>query len=575
MIMPKVILDERDLEPLATKSYVKSAISKIELMPGPTGPQGEKGEKGERGEKGEPGVIPNLSDYLTREEADKLYLADTAVGYDRNLRTIIHRGYSTVAPENTIPAYILAKNKGFTYVGCDVRFTADDVAVLLNDTTIDRTSNGTGTITSLTYAEANSYDYGLWKSADYAGTHLTTFKEFMMLCKYLGLHPYIELKKDGGYSQPKITTIVNIVRDTGMTGLVTYISSSNTYLGYVKTADANARLGYITDIITSDIISTVSSLKTSTNEVFLDAEHSKLTDDAVALCATQKFPLEVWTVNESSWIENMNPYISGVTSDELNAGKILYNKYMVYIPRSYDPIPATGISMSQSTMTINDYATRTLTATVKPADSTDEVVWTSSNEKVATVKNGVITPLSKGRTTITAKVGKYYTTCSVTVSVIGLSVPDGYEQVRLLTLDEIEHQKGNSYLSTYRNSTPPYTFTDADRAGYYVADIPVEYGYTYRVDFISADKTANYGMQVWTTKAMEYYNDSSMSTSSLFNYVYDSGWKTNGAEVTIPKSHAGYPCSAMRITFRRDENNMTFVGDEIKQVLISRKAVGT
>lgn len=573
MIMPKIILDERDLEPLATKSYVKSAISKIELMPGPTGPKGEPGEKGEQGEKGEPGVIPNLDDYLTREDADELYLSDTAVEYDKNLRTINHRGYNTVAPENTIPAYILAKKMGFTYVGCDVRFTADGVAVLLNDTTIDRTSNGSGDIDSMTYSEANKFDYGLWKSTDYVGTHLPTFKEFMVLCKYLGLHPYIELKKDGGYSQSKITTIVNIVRDIGMTSLVTYISASSTYLGYVKAVDTNARLGYVVDTITSDIISTASGLKTSTNEVFLSAEYSSLTDDMVTLCAAQKLPLEAWTVNDSAWIESMNPYISGVTSDELNAGKILYSKHMVYVPRSYDPIPATGISIDRSSMTINTYDARTLTATARPSNTTDEVIWTSGDEKIAKVRNGVITPISRGRTTITAKAGKYSASCVVSITVEGLSVQSGYEQVRLLTLDEIEYQKGNSYLSSYRNSTPPYTFADADRAGYYDADIPVEYGYIYRIDFISSDDTTNYGMQVWTTKAMEYYNDSSLTTSSLFNYVYDSGWKTNGAEVTIPKTHAGYPCAAMRITFRRDENNTTFVGGEIKQVLISRRAV--
>ena len=575
MILSKILLDERDLETLASKSYVNTAISKVELLPGPAGPRGPQGVKGDKGETGEPGITPDMSEYLTKEEADKLYSVNFSGGYDMSMHTINHRGYNTVAPENTIPAYILSKKKGYTYVGCDVHFTSDGVAVLLNDTTIDRTSNGSGSIASMTYAEANQYDYGLWKSSEYAGTHLTTFKEFMVLCRYLGLHPYIELQQDGWFTQSKITSVVNIVRDTGMTGSVTYMSSSNIILGYVKTADANARLGYLVDKITNDIVNTAVSLRTSANEVFINANYIELTDETISMCSTQKLPLEVWTVNDSTWIENMNPYISGVTSDSLVAGEILYNKHMVYVPRSFDPIPALGISMSPATMTIDSYTSRTLTATVRPADTTEEVMWTSSNEKVAKVKNGVVTPLSRGKTIITATVGKYSATCTVTVTVEGLFVPNGYEQVRLLTLDEIEHRKGNSYLSTYRNNTPPYTFADADRAGYYIADIPVEYGYTYRVDFISADDTTNYGMQVWTTKAMEYYNDSSISSSSLFNYVYDSGWKTNGAEVAIPKTHAGYPCSAMHITFRRDENNTVFVGDEIKQVLISRKAVGT
>lgn len=68
-----------------------------------------------------------------------------------NVLAVNHRGYSKDAPENTIPAYIMSKQKGFNYVECDVAFTKDGVAVLLHDSTIDRTSNGSGSISSMTY----------------------------------------------------------------------------------------------------------------------------------------------------------------------------------------------------------------------------------------------------------------------------------------------------------------------------------------------------------------------------------------------------------------------------------------
>lgn len=73
------------------------------------------------------------------------------VNYDSNVKAINHRGYSAIAPENTIPAYIMSKKMGFTYVECDVSFTSDGVAVLLHDNTIDRTSDGSGAISGLTY----------------------------------------------------------------------------------------------------------------------------------------------------------------------------------------------------------------------------------------------------------------------------------------------------------------------------------------------------------------------------------------------------------------------------------------
>lgn len=60
--------------------------------------------------------------------------------------------------------------------------------------------------------------------------------------------------------------------------------------------------------------------------------------------------------------------------------------------------------------------TGTLTATVKPDNATNKTVtWTTSNDKVATVANGVVTAVGKGTATITAAAGGKTATCTVTV----------------------------------------------------------------------------------------------------------------------------------------------------------------
>lgn len=58
----------------------------------------------------------------------------------------------------------------------------------------------------------------------------------------------------------------------------------------------------------------------------------------------------------------------------------------------------------------------TLTATVEPAKTTDTVVWSSSNEAVATVSDGTVTAAKAGTTEITATAGNVKATCTVTVS---------------------------------------------------------------------------------------------------------------------------------------------------------------
>ena len=85
-------------------------------------------------------------------------------------------------------------------------------------------------------------------------------------------------------------------------------------------------------------------------------------------------------------------------------------------------IPATNIELdaSSKTMTVGDKAK--LTATVKPADTTDKVVWTSSKPTVATVdENGNITALATGTTEITATAGSVSAVCKVTVEGVKVS----------------------------------------------------------------------------------------------------------------------------------------------------------
>lgn len=263
---------------------------------------------------------------------------------DYNVLAINHRGYCTVAPENTIPAYILSKEKGYNYVECDVSFTKDGVAVLLHNSTIDATSNGTGSISEMTYAEVLQYDFGSWKSSAYAGTKIPTFKEFITLCKNIGLHPYIELKVNGAYTEEQIASVVDIVKSVGMDGKVTYISFNFTYLEYVKNADSRARLGYLVYNFDNDWVSQVKSLRTGNNEVFFDQAYGNVTESTLALCIENNIPLEIWTVNSESVITGMNPYITGVTSDNLIAGKVLYEASMTYTPPSTEDVTLQSIS---------------------------------------------------------------------------------------------------------------------------------------------------------------------------------------------------------------------------------------
>ena len=207
---------------------------------------------------------------------------------------VAHRGYSEIAPENTASAYRLAKEKGFIYVETDARFTSDGVPVCLHDTTIDRTSNGTGTLSSMTYSQVSQYDFGSWKSSKYAGEKILTFDAFISLCKQLALIPFIELKGSPSDSQCRI--LVDIVNKYGMLHKVKWFGQYKTDVQKILELDSSAEVGISDETLTSGMITDAVSLKTASNKVFLMANKG-ITDALAGDCADNGIPLGQWIVD--------------------------------------------------------------------------------------------------------------------------------------------------------------------------------------------------------------------------------------------------------------------------------------
>jgi glycerophosphoryl diester phosphodiesterase len=71
---------------------------------------------------------------------------------------IAHRGHHARAHENTLTALREAADAGADYVEMDVRRTADGHYVLLHDSTVDRTTNGRGSVGRMTLAELRALE---------------------------------------------------------------------------------------------------------------------------------------------------------------------------------------------------------------------------------------------------------------------------------------------------------------------------------------------------------------------------------------------------------------------------------
>ncbi len=94
---------------------------------------------------------------------------------------IAHRGASGVAPENTLTAIEKALEIGVDLVEIDLRLTADGHAAVIHDRTVDRTTDGTGLVETLTREDIQRLDAGMWFRQEFKGERIPCFEDVLDL----------------------------------------------------------------------------------------------------------------------------------------------------------------------------------------------------------------------------------------------------------------------------------------------------------------------------------------------------------------------------------------------------------
>ena len=105
-----------------------------------------------------------------------------------------HRGAGKLAPENTLAALRLGYAHGYRMVEIDVKLSADGVAFLLHDATLDRTTDSRGRADAHTWRELAQLDAGAWHSPAYAGEPLGTLAGAARWSRAHGVAVNIEIK---------------------------------------------------------------------------------------------------------------------------------------------------------------------------------------------------------------------------------------------------------------------------------------------------------------------------------------------------------------------------------------------
>lgn len=127
-------------------------------------------------------------------------------------RLCAHRGFSTVAPENSMPAFGAAVALGAEEIEFDLWSTKDGVLVSCHDSTLERVSDGVGKIYEHTYKELLALDFGAKHSEKFKGLVIPTFEEILQ--KFAGrviMNIHVKIW-DKNMEDTKLEEIVSLIR---------------------------------------------------------------------------------------------------------------------------------------------------------------------------------------------------------------------------------------------------------------------------------------------------------------------------------------------------------------------------
>ena len=220
-------------------------------------------------------------------------------------RILAHRGWSGVAPENTLSAFKLAlTDPTVDAIECDIQLTKDGEIVVVHDFTLGRTANSTGLVKDYTLAELRQLDFGGWFSPNFQGEKIPTFHELLSLIdgkKRL----VVELKTTANLypelGEKLLAAIQAYPQETLM------IESFNH--GLIKQIkDQNPEL--CTGLILHDDVTLLLEQIKYTNSNFISIFFGNITQPLVDALTAENIEIILWTLNQS-WQYNYIKQIQG------------------------------------------------------------------------------------------------------------------------------------------------------------------------------------------------------------------------------------------------------------------------
>ncbi|MDR1002060.1 MAG: hypothetical protein LBL82_02150 [Oscillospiraceae bacterium] len=227
-------------------------------------------------------------------------LATVFVQYQK-VKYIGHRGLAGLAPENTIPSFSLAGSYGIWGAECDLRETADGHFVICHDSTVNRTTDGTGSVSEKTLGEIKALTIDskeFENTSDYKDLKIPTLDEYLQCLGDFGVTPVIEIKTMSADSAKKL---VDILRKFDVENTASIISFDHDILDAIRDI-SSVNMQYLFNEKTlseSNYHSQIYALK-SVKNADISIHYTTATREIIEYAHRNGIKVNVWSINDKA-----------------------------------------------------------------------------------------------------------------------------------------------------------------------------------------------------------------------------------------------------------------------------------
>lgn len=168
-----------------------------------------------------------------RAAGSAIVLDDKKMPYPR---VCAHRGFSKVAPENSMPAFGAAVAMGAEEIEFDLWYTKDGEIVSIHDANLDRVSDGSGFIYEHTYEELKTFDFGKKFGEAFAGLRIITFEDILRkFACHVVMNVHIKtLDDDVDYNEDYFRKIVALIDKYDCRPYIYFMTGNDSLLRMAK-----------------------------------------------------------------------------------------------------------------------------------------------------------------------------------------------------------------------------------------------------------------------------------------------------------------------------------------------------